>query len=58
MNDNINVDMNNKTADADKAVRSENVEGKLEALVYENVVKTKDVEMSSKPIEVDDYSIY
>ena len=38
VDDNINVDKNNKTEDVKKAVRSENVEEKLEDVVDENVI--------------------
>ena len=53
VDDNINVDINNKTEDVEKAVRSENVEEKLEDEANENVNVTKDVEKASEPIEVD-----
>ena len=38
VDDNINVDKKNKTEDVKKAVRSENVEEKLEDVVNENVI--------------------
>jgi hypothetical protein len=38
VDDSINVDKNNKTEDVKKAVRSENVEEKLEDVVNENVI--------------------
>ena len=47
VDDNINVDINNKTEDVDKAFRSENVEQKLEDESNENVN-----EKSSEPIKV------
>ena len=38
MDDNINVDKNNKSEDVKEVVRLENVEEKLEDVVNENVI--------------------
>ena len=50
VDDNMNVDINKKTEDVEKAVRSEIVKEKLEDEANENVNKIKDVEKSSEPI--------
>ena len=44
MDDNINVDMNNKTEDVENAVKSLN----------EKVINSKDVEKSSEPVDVNE----
>ena len=45
----MNADINKKTEDVEKAVRSEIVEEKLEDEANENVNKVKAVEKSSEP---------
>jgi hypothetical protein len=54
VDDNINIDRNNATEDVENIVKSENVEEILKDVVNEIIIKIKDVERSSEPIEVDE----
>jgi non-canonical (house-cleaning) NTP pyrophosphatase len=50
----LNIDINDKTEDVEKAAKSENVVETLKDVVNENDIKTTDVEKSSEPVELEE----